>query len=282
MTAKVGRVDHPVVAVHDLIATRAQYQQLGFIVPPSGKHQEWGTENLCIMFPGDYLEIRGIGDPNKFLAGVDKFLEKGEGLYSVAFNAKSADESYQAGIDAGLGIEPPKALNRKLVLEDKVLDLHFRTVMLDHSLYPGLTHANLCEHLTPDTLRQPGWVDHPNGVVSFGRIVGVVSDFDAAQTAYNKLLGPENVCREIDRIWLNFGEGADVELIGVEEAETRGDAHANRGNAYLAAATLLVKSVAKTAHVFEENGVQFTQIAAGILKVNPEDACGAHLYFQQA
>ncbi|PMX02309.1 VOC family protein [Pseudomonas sp. FW215-R2] len=282
MTAKVGRVDHPVVAVNDLRATRAQYLKLGFVVPPSGKHQEWGTENLCIMFPGDYLEIRGIGDPSKFLAGVDKFLEKGEGLYSVAFNAKSADESYLAGIKSGLGIEPPKALNRKLVLEDKVLDLHFRTVMLDHSLYPGLTHANLCEHLTADTLRQPGWLDHPNGVVSFGRIVGVISDFDAAQTAYNKLLGPENVHRYTDRIWLNFGEGADIELITAEEAESRGDAHPIRGDAYFAAATLLVKDVAETARVFEENGVEFTQVAEGILKVNPKDACGANLYFQQA
>lgn len=281
MTAKVGRVDHPVVAVHDLRATRAQYQKLGFVVPPSGKHQEWGTENLCIMFPGDYLEIRSIGDPSKFLAGVDKFLEKGDGLYSVAFNAKSADESYLAGIEAGLDIDPPKALNRKLVLEDKVLDLHFRTVMLGHSLYPGLTHANLCEHLTADTLRQPGWLDHPNGAVSFGRLVGVISDFDAAQTAYSKLLGPENVRREIDRIWLNFEEGADVELITAEEAESRGDAHPNRGDAYLAAATLLVKDVAKTAHVFEENGIQFMQVAEGVFKVNPEDACGAHFYFQQ-
>lgn len=281
MTAKVGRVDHPVVAVQGLRATRAQYQKLGFVVPPSGKHQEWGTENLCIMFPGDYLEIRSIGDPSKFLAGVDKFLEKGEGLYSVAFNAKSADESYLAGIKAGLDIDPPKALNRKLVLEDKVLDLHFRTVMLGHSLYPGLTHANLCEHLTADTLRQPGWVDHPNGVVSFGRIVGVISDFDAAQTAYNKLLGPERVRREIDRIWLSFEEGADVELITTEEAESRGDAHPNRGDAYLAAATLLVKDVGNTAHLFEKHGVQFTRVADGILKVNPADACGAHFYFQQ-
>lgn len=282
MTAKVGRVDHPVIAVHDLKATRAQYQKLGFIVPPSGKHQEWGTENLCIMFPEDYLEIRGIGNPNKFLAGVDKFLEKGEGLYSVAFNAKSANESYQAGIDAGLVIEPPKALNRKLVLEDKVLDLHFRTVMLDHSLYPGLTHANLCEHLTPDTLRQPGWLDHPNGVISFGRLAGVISDFDAAQTAYNKLLGPEKVRRDIDRIWLNFGEGADVELISAEEAESRGDAHPNRGDAYLAAATLLVKDIVKTTHLFEENSIRYTLVAEGRLKVDPSDACGAHLYFQQS
>jgi hypothetical protein len=234
------------------------------------------------MFPHDYLEIRSIADRGKFLAGVDKFLEQGEGFYSVAFNAHSADECYRAGVEAGLDIEAPKALNRKLILDDKVLDLHFRTAMIGRSLYPGLTHANLCEHLTADTLRQPGWLDHPNGAISFGRLVGVISDFDAAHTAYVRLLGPERVRREINRIMLDFREGADVELITAEEAEQRGDAHPNRGVDYFAAAALLVKDVAGTAHVLERNGVLFTQLAEGVLKVDPADACGAHLYFQQA
>lgn len=280
MTAKVGRVDHPVVAVRDLQQTRAQYQKLGFVVPPSGKHQEWGTENLCIMFPHDYLEIRGIGDPSKFLAGVDKFLEKGEGLYSVAFNAKNADESYQAGIAAGLGIEPPKDLNRKLVLEDKTLDLYFRTVMLDHHLYPGLTHANLCEHLSFETLRQPGWMDHPNGVIGFGRLVGVVSDFGEAETAYVKLLGADNVRRGADRILLNFGEGADIELISPDEAERRGDAQQSLGDAYLASATLLIKDIDRTEAWFVDQGIRFDKVDGQTLAVDPADACGAHLYFR--
>jgi len=281
MTAKVGRVDHPVVAVHDLHKASEQYRKLGFVVPPSGKHQEWGTENLCIMFPDDYLEIRGIGDVSKFLAGVDTFLQKGEGLYSVAFNAVSAEESYQAGMEAGLEIEPPRHLNRKLVLEDRTLDLHFRTVMLGSALYPGLTHANLCEHLTADTLRQPGWTDHPNGVLGFGRLVGVVTDFDAAADAYEKLIGAGNVYRKADRILLDFGEGADIELISPQEAERRGDAQPQLGDAYLASATLLVKDLAQTKAVLEGNGIRIRSREEGLLAIEPADACGAHLYFQE-
>lgn len=79
------------IAVHDL--EREQYRKLGFVVPPSGRHQEWGTVNVCIMFASDYIEIRGVGDPTKFLAGLDKFLVHGEGLSGVAFNAKSAKGS---------------------------------------------------------------------------------------------------------------------------------------------------------------------------------------------
>lgn len=281
MTAKVGRVDHPVVAVRDLEATREQYKKLGFVVPPSGRHREWGTANVCIMFADDYLEIRGVGDATKFLAGLDKFLVNGEGLCGVAFNAKDAEDSYKTGTASGLGIEPPRHLNRKLVLEDKTLDLHFKTVMLAHDLYPGLTHANLCEHLTPAELRQPGWLDHPNGVISFGRLVGVVSDFNAAQSAYERLLGAKNVRCDGDRLWLDFGEGADVELISPEEAVRRGDQQPARGGDYMASATLLVKDIQQTEHVFSANGISFRTVGSQ-LAVDPKDACGAHLYFQQA
>jgi catechol 2,3-dioxygenase-like lactoylglutathione lyase family enzyme len=281
MTAKVGRVDHPVVAVRDLEKAREQYRKLGFVVPPSGKHREWGTANVCIMFPKDYLEIRGVGDPTKFLAGLDEFLAHGEGLSGVAFNSRSAMESYEEGCGSGLGILPPRHLNRRLVLEDRTLDLHFETVMLEKEFYPGLTHANLCEHLTADELRQPGWLDHPNGALSFERLVGVVTDMDLAESAYNRLLGPENLRREADRIWLDFGEGADIELISPQEAEERGDEQLARGDAYIASATILVRDIQETVEVLESNGVKFRRVD-DLVAVDPSDACGAHLYFRGA
>jgi hypothetical protein len=280
MSAKVGRVDHPVVAVHQLALAREQYKKLGFVVPPSGRHLEWGTENVCIMFAQDYLEIRGVGDPNKFLAGLDKFLVHGEGLSGVAFNAKSAIESYEAGRACGLGIEAPRHLNRKLVLQDRTLDLHFETVLLSHDLYPGLTHANLCQHLTPGELRQPGWLDHPNGAMGFAKLVGVVSDFDAAESAYNRLLGSENVRAEADRLWLAFGEGAQVELISPQEAERRGDAQPTRGESYIASATIKVKDVEVTSRLFDANAIRYRRIEDS-LAVEASYACGAHLYFKR-
>ncbi|VWX63213.1 Glyoxalase-like domain-containing protein [Burkholderiales bacterium 8X] len=281
MSAKVGRVDHPVVAVHNLEKTSEQYTRLGFVVPPIGKHREWGTANICIMFPGDYLEIRGVGDPTRFLAGLDEFLVHGEGLSGVAFNAKSAAESYEAGRASGLGIAPPKHLNRRLVLEDKTLDLHFETVMLAHDLHPGLTHANLVEHLSADQLRQPGWMDHPNGVVAFGRLVGVVTDMEGAAGTYRRLLGAAHVEHVSGRIVLTLEEGADIELITPAEAASRGDAQPLRGDAYIASATLLVTDLQKTARVFERNGIDFRE-AREMLAVDPLHACGAHLYFKQA
>ena len=50
-------IDHPVIAARDLDAARRTFERLGFTVPPRGSHIEWGTGNLCIMFPDDYIKF---------------------------------------------------------------------------------------------------------------------------------------------------------------------------------------------------------------------------------
>ena len=67
----IENIDHPVIASADLDTTRQQFERLGFTVPSRGSHIEWGTGNLCIMFPDDYIEVRGIIDPDKFTMHLD-------------------------------------------------------------------------------------------------------------------------------------------------------------------------------------------------------------------
>ena len=62
----IESLDHPVIAARDLDAARDTYERLGFTIPPLGSHVEWGPGNLCIMFPDDYLEIRGFVDLSRF------------------------------------------------------------------------------------------------------------------------------------------------------------------------------------------------------------------------
>src|SRR5471032_2712905 len=276
----VEKVDHPVVGVHDLEAARAAFMHLGFVVPPAGKHREWGTANVCIMFPDDYLEIRGVGDPNKFLAGLGEFLEHGEGFSGVAFSTPDADASYRECVASGLEAMPPKELNRKLELSDRTLSLQFKTMMLGHNLYPGLTHANLCQHITPRTLRQPGWLDHPNGAVGFGKLVGVVADNEAAVKVYERLLGADRVRREGDRTILDFGRGAIVELISAEEAAKRGEDQPARAPAYMASATIAVKSLDATRKLLTENKVTF-QDNGDSVAIDPAFAAGSRLHFAE-
>jgi len=102
----IESIDHPVVAVTDLDSARIACERLGFTVPPRGSHIEWGTGNLCIMFPHDYLEMRGIIDASRFTMHLDSHLDSfGEGLMGVAFGTTnvqaSRDEAQRHGVDTG-------------------------------------------------------------------------------------------------------------------------------------------------------------------------------------
>ena len=80
MSNRILGIDHPVIGVAGMAAARTTYERLGFAIPPRGSHIEWGTGNWCIMFGDDYLELRGILDPDKYTHGLDEFLAAGEGL----------------------------------------------------------------------------------------------------------------------------------------------------------------------------------------------------------
>ncbi len=102
----IESIDHPVIASDNLDEARVTFERLGFTIPPRGSHVEWGTGNLCIMFPDDYLEIRGIIDASRFTMHLDEHLDAfGEGLMGVAFSTadvqRSHGEMLKHGIDAG-------------------------------------------------------------------------------------------------------------------------------------------------------------------------------------
>ncbi|MBN9147100.1 MAG: VOC family protein [Nitrobacter sp.] len=54
------RIDHVVVAVHDLDAAGAFYQRLGFQVG-GRNHHPWGTENRLIQFNNAFIELIAVG-----------------------------------------------------------------------------------------------------------------------------------------------------------------------------------------------------------------------------
>jgi hypothetical protein len=279
MSAQFECVDHPVFAVNDLNVASDVFRKLGFVVPPIGKHQEWGTGNICIMFARDYLEIRGIADRTRYLAGLEEFLADGEGLIGVAFGTPSADERYRTLREAGIAATEPRGLQRRLELRDgSAINPRFRNVMLQPEDHPGFFHANFCQHLTFDELRQPGWLDHPNTAVSAGKVVGVTDDLVKAQAKYETLFGKEVVSRNGNAVWLRFPVGAPVELITSVAAKERQIDQPKRGTNYMASLEINVRSLDTLQAVLKDNGVGF-RLDGGAAIVDPDQACGAHLSF---
>ena len=71
------------MATADLEAARRTFAGLGFTVTPRGRHVGWGTGNYCIMFPGNYIELLGIVDADRFTNNLETHLaERGKASWA--------------------------------------------------------------------------------------------------------------------------------------------------------------------------------------------------------
>ena len=204
-------IDHPVIAVRDMELARAAYERLGFIVPPRGSHREWGTGNWCIQFANDYLELRGILVPGKETHGLGRFLERREGLMGVAFGTVGARTTHDALTSAGLHPRPVKPLTRDFELLEGTVPVSFELCFLDPAETPGLMSVVICQHLTPERLRRPEWLEHPNGARRIRGLTGITRDIKDTLGAWNLLF--ERVTQLPGELRADFENGGFLALL---------------------------------------------------------------------
>ena len=227
--AAIRGLDHPIVGVRDLERARADWRRLGFTLTPRGRHIGWGTANYCIMFPLDYIEILGIVDAGQYVHGLDAFLARREGILGLALATGDADAAHALLADCGLAGEPPRDLARILELPEGEVRPAFRLVHPHDPQAFGL-RGFLCQHLTPELERQPGWLDHANGARRIS-MVSIASDDPAPLAArYGHLLGAEavqaggdGVTVRLDGCTLHFGAPVDGLVGGLGLAVEVGD-----------------------------------------------------------
>ncbi len=152
----IESLDHPVLAARDLDGARVTYERLGFTVPPRGSHVEWGTGNLCIMFPDDYIEIRGIVDASRITMNLDQHLERfGEGLMGVAFRSDDVQASFEEMTKHGVSVSEPRRLTRNFEHHEGWTQPSFRLCVPEAADIEGLMHVVVLQHLTPELIRRP-------------------------------------------------------------------------------------------------------------------------------
>ncbi len=281
MPAGILGVDHPVIAVADMDASEKIYKKLGFTVPPRGSHLEWGTGNWCIMFADDYLELRGIVDASRYTHHLDEYLaERGEGLMGLAFATADADESHKTALASGLKPTAIKDLTRRFHLSTGDAFPSFRIVYLSESDAPGLLTSVICGHKTPEIIRRPEFLVHPNSVVSVHAITIVVPDPAAYKAAYENLFGADTVKQAGDSLIVTFPQGSRLEIVDQQGAEARGVALPGSKLPYHPAMTLAVSDIEKSKAALTANSVPFETSKDGrSITVAPAHTCGVLMTF---
>jgi len=285
MPHNITGLDHTLVGVADLKASRKTYQNLGFTVTPRGSHIGWGTANYCIMLENDYIELLGIVDASKETNGLRELLdERGEGMLGMAFASDDPEQTVVLLAEADLNPVGPLDLCRKLELPEGDVLPEFKLIRFDTEGVPpqGLF---ICHHLTPDLIRKKEWEQHANGARYVHSIVVLVDNPTELVPYYSKLCGMLNVTLtdatltvRVGRLNLTFVTEPDLDLLfpGLFiPADMPPFPH-------ILSMTIAVENLAKTKTSLEHTSIPIQEVSGGVIRVQPAQASGVLLEFIEA
>jgi hypothetical protein len=284
MKNAIRGVDHPVIAVRDMEGAHADYKRLGFTMPPRGSHIEWGTGNWCIMFADDYLELRGIIDSNKECHGLDRFLERRQGLMGVALATNDVEKCHALLEESGLHPGSVRQLKRNFELEEGTVQPQFSLCFLDEAEAPGLMSVVMLQHMTPELIRRPDWLHHANGARGVASMTAVVEDLEAAAVAHARLFGAEAIRRDGPCLVIEAQGNSSIRVVEPSEFEKLSPGLSVDKTVEvpgLVSVTLTVDDVDATARHFAARQIDFEPTGDTGIRVAPEEACGVNLIFEE-
>jgi catechol 2,3-dioxygenase-like lactoylglutathione lyase family enzyme len=158
MRRHIRGIDHAVILVRDLDRTRDTYERLGFTLTPRGYHS-LGSQNHCIMFARDYLELMALPRPHPAFQYFSDFLARGEGVGAIALATDDAAAAHARLANAGIAAEAPLALSRPV---ENLGEARFTLVQLPPEQTPGF-RTFLCQHHTRAIVWRPEYQVHAVG-----------------------------------------------------------------------------------------------------------------------
>jgi hypothetical protein len=174
------RIDHLVVAVHDLDGAARLYERLGFQVGARNRHP-WGTENRLIQFATSFIELIAVGEgadipahgPRVFSFGafVRDYLARREGLAMLALSTEDASAAAASFTRTGSGDFEPFAFRRRGRRADGAdVEVAFT---LAFAADPDVPDAGffVCQHHHPENLWNATLQVHANGAGALSDVV---------------------------------------------------------------------------------------------------------------
>ncbi|MEQ6888764.1 VOC family protein [Halomonas sp. CS7] len=198
-------IDHPLIAVHDLAASAEQARRLGFHVQPRHQHP-WGTDNHLLFFPRNFIELIGIGRPerlgyrddNGFAFGqqIAERLTLGEGIAMVAIDSEEMTRDHQTLEARGATPLAPIVFRRLAHLPDGRDEEVGVALTIVHRPEAPLLTQFLCQQLRPElfrtaTTREP----HPNTAREINSLWYVSADPERDVHALRAIHGEQSVSR---------------------------------------------------------------------------------------
>jgi hypothetical protein len=179
MTTSARRIDHLVLAVHDLDGAAAFCERLGFQVGARNRHP-WGTENRLVQFRSSFLELITVGKdaeitphgPRVFSFGafVRDYLARREGLAMLVLDSFDARQDAVRFAEAGIGDYEPFFFERSGRRPDgSATHVAFTLAFANDPRLPE-TSFFVCQQHFPEAFWNPDLQSHANGAMDVSAV----------------------------------------------------------------------------------------------------------------
>jgi hypothetical protein len=282
-------LDHIVHAVRDLDAEADFYRRAGFTVGARNKHS-WGTHNQIVQFPGFFVELLNIGQPELIVPHAQRlfsfgdfargFLARHEGLAMLVLESGCASADAEAFRRAGIGDFEIFDFEREAKRPDgSTVKVAFSlTFVTDEQA--GDAGFFTCQQHYPENFWNPAFQDHPNGVTGIAGITMVAERPEAHRHFLGAFTGVSEVKSSSGGISVATPRG-DIQIItpsayhsfiGTKEPDLA------RGGR-LAAIRFVASDKAKLLSVLAKGGIVAIERNGNVV-VPPDVAYGATLVFE--
>jgi len=187
-------IDHVVIAARDLDSTQDTFRRMGFTLTPRG-HHTLGSENHCVMFGHDYLELLMVPQRLPGREYYYDFARIGDGLAAIALKTDNARGAFGELTAAAFAPAEPVDFSRPVQFAGGEKIASFRITQLGLEQTPG-GQVFLCQHFTRDAVWRPEYQTHANTATGLAALAIVSAEVGATAAAYERLFDVE--ARAID------------------------------------------------------------------------------------
>jgi hypothetical protein len=282
-------LDHIVHTVRDLDAAAEFYRRAGFTVGARNRHA-WGTHNHIVQFPGMFIELITIGEPElirpgapgtfSFGAFLRDFLAREEGLAMLVLEGKGAPADAAAFRAAGIGDFKPFNFEREARRPDgSPVRVAFSLAFAADEKAPDIGYFT-CQQHHPENFWNPAFQQHPNGAAGVAGIVMVSENPQDHRHFVSSFAGERHIDADANGISATTPRGV-IQVVNPSawRATTGTEPPDLTRGAHLAAIRFMVRDKAAAMSALKSSGIAATERDGGVV-VPPDAAHGATLIFE--
>jgi hypothetical protein len=283
-------LDHIVHAVRDLDRAGDLYERLGFKVGARNRHP-WGTHNRIVQFPGVFIELVTMAEPDKlesdgfsilFARRNRDFAAAHDGLSMLILESRDAAGDAQQFHHSGIAASPVMRFEREGQRPDgSRVKVGFSLAFAEDRRAPEIGFAT-CQQHYPENFWNPAYQRHPNGAHGVSNVTIVAADPAAHRTMLLAFTGAADAKVSGDGYVISLPRGSLSVMTPAGFTTRFGVAGPEPGRAArLAAIGFDVADTGVLQTRFKNNNIRAAQRDTGVV-VPPDDALGATLLFTAA